>query len=722
MAKESHNIGVYICSGCGIGDAIDTEKLKTIAGEHPAVKHCELDISLCSAETFLKINDEIQEFELDSLIIAGCSPRYTPESLKFSEIFTERVNLREAVAWVMEPGHENSQMAAEDYLRMGIARTAASGQPEPYIPDEPESGILILGGGITGIQSALEAARAGYSVLLIEKEDKLGGWLNHWHDIIPVSGSNETNLNYFLEEKLEEINSSGLITVYYNTTILSVSGEPGKFRVKLETRSVSTASADPDVTDCKAGAIILANGWKPYDAGKLSGLGFGNHRNMITQADLEAMAKKDRISRPSDGKIPENILFIQCAGSRDENHLSYCSNVCCLTSLKQALYIRQKYPGSNVFIVYKDIRTPGKNEHFYREVQNDNRIFLTKAEVSEILPLENDSLNIVLVDNMLGEPVLIRADLVVAATGMEPNRSEDLHLLYRKGEGLPERKNGFPDSHFICFPYETQRTGIYAAGGVRTPQGIQGCMEDAGGAVVKAIQCIESVKRGEAVHPRPGDRSFPVLSMQRCTDCKRCTEECPFASYDENEKGTPLPNPARCRRCGICMGSCPERIINFDNFSIHAISSMIKSIPIPDEFEEKPRVLAFVCENDAYPAFDMAAMHRHRISPFLRIIPVRCIGSINKIWLSDALSAGYDGILQIGCKPGDDYQCHFITGSELMETRSENIQETLQTMMLEPERIETVFLEIDEYHRVPEIIDDYLERIQDIGPNPFKDM
>jgi len=170
------------------------------------------------------------------------------------------------------------------------------------------------------------------------------------------------------------------------------------------------------------------------------------------------------------------------------------------------------------------------------------------------------------------------------------------------------------------------------------------------------------------------------------------------------------------------MASCPERIINFDDYSINAVSAVIKSIPIPDEFEEKPRILAFVCENDALPAFDMAALNRLKISAYLRIIPVRCIGSVNKIWLSDALSHGYDGIMQIGCKPGDDYQCHFISGSELMETRAENIQETLQTMMLEPERIKTEFLEIDEYGRIPEIIVDYLEEIELMGPNPFKDM
>ncbi|MFC2098557.1 hydrogenase iron-sulfur subunit [Bacteroidota bacterium] len=714
MGKESKNIGVYICSGCNIADAIDTAKLKSIAEEHQAVKLCQQHPILCSAEAYLKINDEIDEHQFDSLVFAGCSPRHATESFNFSEIHTERVSLRENVAWVMEAGHEDTQMAAEDYLRMGIARTAASGLPDPYVPDAPESDILVLGGGITGIQSVLEGARAGYSVVLVEKEDKLGGWLNKWHDIIPASGSRETHLGYFLDEKLEELKNSPLITLHTNTTIESIEGEPGKFLVKLRNGSVSS--------ECQVGSVILANGWKPYDPAKLTKLGYSDHQNVITQIELEAMKKEDRILRPSDGKVPENIVFIQCAGSRGKDHLTYCSNVCCLTSLKQVSYIRQKYPESKIFIVYKDIRTPGKDEHYYRSIQDDSSVFFTKGRVDRVEKLENDSLKIVVDNNLLGELISIRADLLIAATGMEPNQSEDLHLLYRKGEGLPERKYGFPDSHFICFPYETQRTGIYAAGAVRTPQGIQSCMEDASGAVVKAIQCIESVKRGEAVHPRSGDKSYPDLYMQRCTDCKRCTEECPFGSYDETEKGTPLPNPARCRRCGICMGSCPERIINFDNYSIHAISSMIKSIPIPDEFEEKPRVLAFVCENDAYPAFDLAALHRHRISPWLRIIPVRCIGSINKIWLSDALSAGFDGIIQIGCKPGDDYQCHFITGSELMETRSENIQETLQTMMLEPERIETVFLEIDEYHRIPEIIEEYMETIEEIGPNPFKDM
>jgi quinone-modifying oxidoreductase subunit QmoB len=712
--EGSKNIGVYLCSGCRIAEAINTARLRSVAGESPLVRYCAEDPFLCSPASRQRIIRDMEAQELDALVLAACSPRHAVRNFSFGGVYTERVNLREGVAWIMEHGHEDTQAAAEDYLRMGLARATASSLPDPYLLDHPDSDILVIGGGICGMQAALDAARAGYQVLLVEKEKELGGWLNSWHDIIPVSGGGETNIDPFLREKLEEITSLRAIKVLTRTTIASISGEPGAFQVEV--------SQDGKIFSHQAGAIVLANGWHPYDAGKLEGLNYNGRPNVVTQADLEAMVKTGSLARPSDQRPPASVLFIQCAGSRDERHLPYCSNVCCLTSLKQAQYIRRMLPDTNVFIIYRDIRTPGKHEHYYREVQADPRIFLTKGEITAIEDTGHECLIVTVSDNLLGEPIRIHADMIVAATGMVPNDAGDLHLRYRKGEGLPELKYGFPDSHFICFPYETRRTGIYAAGAARIPQGIQECMEDASGAALKAIQCIERVKHGQSMHPRSGDESFPVLTLQRCTDCKRCTEECPFGAYDETETGTPLPNPARCRRCGICMGSCPERIINFNDYSIHAVSSMIKSIPIPDEFQEKPRILAFICENDAYPAFDLAARHRLRISPFVRIIPVRCIGSVNRVWLSDALSQGYDGILQIGCKPGEDYQCHFITGSELMESRTENIQETLQTMMLEPERIQTFFLEIDEYLRIPEIIDGYMKTIEEIGPNPFKDM
>jgi len=231
---------------------------------------------------------------------------------------------------------------------------------------------------------------------------------------------------------------------------------------------------------------------------------------------------------------------------------------------------------------------------------------------------------------------------------------------------------------------------------------------------------VEMVSEGSALHPRAGDKSYPELFMQRCTQCKRCTEECPFGMYNEDEKFNPLPNPTRCRRCAICMGSCPERIISFKDYSVGMIGSMIKAIEVPEEDEEKPRILILACENDAYPALDMVGLRRGRYNAYVRIIPLRCLGSLNMIWIADSLSKGIDGILLLGCKHGEDYQCHFMKGSELANYRMAKIQETLNRLVLEADRVRVEQVEISDYRKIPAIIDEFLETIEDVGPNPYK--
>ncbi len=208
--------------------------------------------------------------------------------------------------------------------------------------------------------------------------------------------------------------------------------------------------------------------------------------------------------------------------------------------------------------------------------------------------------------------------------------------------------------------------------------------------------------------------------MQRCTQCKRCTEECPFGAINEDEKGNPLPNPTRCRRCGVCMGACPERIISFKNYSVPMVGNMIKNIEVPEEDEEKPRILVLACENDAYPALDMAGIRRLQYNAWVRIIPVRCLGSMNLVWIADALSKGIDGILLLGCKHGDDYQCHFVKGSELANIRLSKIMETLNRLALESDRVCLEQLSITDYQRLPEILDGFAARLEAAGPNPYK--
>jgi quinone-modifying oxidoreductase subunit QmoB len=170
------------------------------------------------------------------------------------------------------------------------------------------------------------------------------------------------------------------------------------------------------------------------------------------------------------------------------------------------------------------------------------------------------------------------------------------------------------------------------------------------------------------------------------------------------------------------MGACPERIVTFKDYSVDIISAMIKAVNVPDEYEEKPRILALLCENDAFPALDLVGQHRLQYSPFVRVIPVRCLGSVNIEWVKEAVSSGFDGVILIGCKYGDDYQCHFIKGSELADSRGENIREKLEQMAMENERVELHQLQISEYERLPEIFNKFAEMIEEIGMNPFKGM
>jgi quinone-modifying oxidoreductase subunit QmoB len=245
--------------------------------------------------------------------------------------------------------------------------------------------------------------------------------------------------------------------------------------------------------------------------------------------------------------------------------------------------------------------------------------------------------------------------------------------------------------------------------------------EDGAGAAMKAVQCIAMAERGEAVHPRAGDIGAPSFFLQRCTQCKRCTEECPFGTLNEDEKGTPELNVMRCRRCGICMGACPERIISFPDYSVDAVASMIKAMSVPEEFEEKPRIVALLCENDALPALDAAASRRIRWNPWVRVIPIRCLGSTNIVWIADSLSRGIDGVILIGCKYGDDYQCHYAVGSELADRRLENMREAVERMQIEPERLKLTQLAIHEYGKLPGLIDEFAAEIGRMGMNPMRE-
>ncbi len=709
----SAKLGVYVCTGCEIGESIDAAQLvKTATGEcHAAI--CRTHAALCGSDGCAQIQKDLTDGTVDTVVVAACSSRFKAEAFSFNHgSVVERVNLREHVAWCHKPQDEDTQMLADDYLRMGVARALKTEAPKP-LNDEISKTVLVVGGGVTGMSAALEAAKAGYPVVLIEKEKDLGGHAALVKKQLPIEPPYTELVPDGIQASIEAVLSHPGIRVFRSAEIVKIEGQPGKFDITLE--------AGSNRQTVRAGAIVAATGWKPYDASRLGHLGYGISPNVVTSGEFEAMAVKGSIARPSDGLPAKRVLFVQCAGSRDQEHLAYCSSSCCMTTLAQTTYVHEQDPAAEVFVIYKDIRTPGQYERFYRAIQDQPLNFFTKGEVASVESAPDGRLAVTVSQTLLGESIVIVVDVVVLATGMVPDGAgQILKLSYRQGPELPVLPNGFPDSHFVCFPYETRRTGIYTAGTARAPMDIAQARLDAPGAALKAIQCVEMAARGQAVHPRGGDLSYPTFFLQRCTQCKRCTEECPFGALDEDVKGTPMPNLYRCRRCGVCMGACPERIISFHNYSVDMIASMIKAIEVPEEDEEKPRVLALVCENDAYPALDLAGLKRRQYDPSVRVIPLRCLGSLNIVWIADALSRGIDGVILVGCKYGDDYQCHFTKGSELAQKRLENVKETLQRLQLEPERLQLTQLSIDEWDKLPGLFDSFVDRMRELGPNPYK--
>ena len=596
---------------------------------------------------------------------------------------------------------------------MGIVRADKTGIPTPYV-EANERTLLVVGGGVAGMAAAIDAARTGFRVVLVEKAAALGGFARKLYKRFPTRPPWGDLVESDLAETVQAVEREDNITVYLSSQVDAIEGQPGNFSV--------TIGEDGTGRTITVGAVVLATGWKPYDATEFESYGFGRYANVITSVALEEMASAGKIARPTDGAAPRSVAIIQCEGAADEKHLPYSGNVTSLVSLKQARYLRQLYPDATVYIFYQDMQTPGQYEYFYREVQSDDGILLSQGEVQSVSEGENGSIVLDINDTTLGGGIRISADLLVLSTGMMPAGadSDALNLGYLQGSELPQTKFGFADSHFICFPYETRRTGIYSSGCARGPMDMAASQQDGTAAALKAIQCIENSSAGSAVHPRTGDLSFPDFFMQKCTSCGRCSQECPFGALEVDENGHPSLDPNRCRRCGICMGACPVQIISFDDYSVDMLSSMIRAVEIPEDDDDKLRILVLACENDAYPALDAAGINRLDYPVNVRVVPVRCLGSVNGVLIADAMSKGFDGVALMGCKSGEDYQCHFIQGSELLGQRMENVRETLERLALEPERVQVTEVAINEYRKIPEMLEDFASTIAEVGPNPFK--
>jgi len=415
----------------------------------------------------------------------------------------------------------------------------------------PVSGsIMVVGGGISGLTTALEAAEVGYEVFLVEKNPYLGGRVSQLNQYFPKLCPPTCGL----EINFRRIKDNPKIKVFTLAHVEKVDGGPGSYdvTVKLDPRYVNehcTCCGDcaeaceteissdfnfgmnktkgaflplemafparyvispriigtedakrcaeackydaVDLTmeaktlDLKVGAIVWATGWEPYDASKIDNLGFGLYPNIITNMMMERLAApngptKGAIIRPSDDKPPESIAFVQCAGSRDENHLPYCSYICCMASLKQATYIRERNPDAKIYIFYIDMRTPGlKYERFYKKLKEDEKIFFVKGKVAEVSEAaDTGNITVVAENAVTGEKIYQEAEMVVLATGMQPTCAAE----------KPPADLKYTEDGFILNDFE--KGGMFAAGCANKPADVVSSNQNATGMALKAIQTL----------------------------------------------------------------------------------------------------------------------------------------------------------------------------------------------------------------------------------------
>jgi len=253
MEAGKRHMALAVCAGCDIGRCIDVDKLTDTACEAKVGLSCIKHNALCSEAGLAELKRLVLEKGVDRLAVAACSPRVMTREFEMDGVQVERINLREQVAWVMEPGQEDTQMCAEDQTRMVLAKLDAIKDSAPYIPDQLSSDILVVGGGIAGLSSALEGARAGYRVHLVERSARLGGYAGRIYKMLPDSENSATLKEPDLHDKVKELEELPGVDVYLETTIQSISGEPGNFTVSLENNRVS---------EFRVGAVVTATGWK----------------------------------------------------------------------------------------------------------------------------------------------------------------------------------------------------------------------------------------------------------------------------------------------------------------------------------------------------------------------------------------------------------------------------------------------------------------------------
>ena len=572
MAK----IGVFVCHcGHNIAGTVDVHSVVEEVLRHPDVGFAIDYKYMCSDPGQQLIKDSILEHGLDGVVVAACSPamhettfRRTVSGAGINPYRCESANIREQVSWVHQKDPVSATSKATAITRSIVEKVKHNEELQPLTMPVTQR-VLVIGGGIAGMQAALDIADAGYPVILVERVGHLGG------NMARLSGTyiNFTAASGLLQRKINRIESHPMIQVLTGARLAELSGYVGNFKARLE---LVDGSLEANSFNFEVGAVVVATGWQPYDLKKLPEYGSGMITDVVDSLAFEQMlASGEAVRRPSDGTIAREIVFVQCAGSRDREHgVAYCSKVCCMTVAKQAMLYKERVPESQVYVFYIDIRSAGKGyDEYVQRAMTDHQVLYLRGKVSKVFRESNDAGGKVIVwgaDTLSDRTVEIAADLVVLATPMVPaSGSAELgQLLHISTDAY----GFFNEAHPKLRPVETLTAGIFLAGVGQGPKDIPETVAQASGAAAKVLQLFSKDEM----------TSSPMIATvidELCAACGACVEVCPYSAREIH----PVWKIARvkaalCQNCGACVVACPNKASQVHNWRPAQILAMIDEV------------------------------------------------------------------------------------------------------------------------------------------------
>ncbi len=782
-------IGVFICHcGLNIAGVLDIKELVEFAKNLPDVFFVKENRYTCADPGQEEIRKAIEEHKLNRVVVAACSPRMheptfrrTVSEAGLNPFLFEMANIREFSSWCHPSTPDKATEKAKELIRMAVAK-ARFLRPLETLEVPVTNKALVVGGGIAGMNAALDLAEMGFKVYLLEKGESIGGHMAQLDKTFPT-----LDCSICIEgPKMVDVGRHPNIEIMSFADLLSVSGFVGNFKVKIRknpryviaenctgcgecrdvcpieypnewdmnlgvrkavsipfdqavpliytinkdyciecykcvdacgARQAINFEQEPEEIELEVGAIVVSTGYDiyfPYDDPLY---GYGEYSNVLTSLEFERLILAagptgGKVLRASDGKKPHTVAFIQCVGSRDTNKYPYCSNFCCMYTLKHAVQLKEKYKDDvEVYVFYMDVRSNFKGfEEFYQRARELGANFV-RGRASRIFEdPETKNLIIYAEDIGLGQPVEFEAEMVVLATAAVAKKGTDemarILNLTRGADGF------FMESHPKLKPIDAPTDGIFLAGACQGPKDIPYSVSQGSGAASRAATVIS----------KPTWKIEPIIAVvdpDKCrntkTKCGICAEKCPYGAIKVEEGQPARVTTAMCHGCGTCVAECPADAITQMHFTDAQIFAQIRTAL---ETDPEGKILAFLCNWCSYAGADLAGTSRFEYPPIIRPIRVMCSGRVDRDFILEAFRLGA-GIVMVGaCHL--PYDCHYISGNWKMKARMDALVPMLQKLGLSPERLRVEYVSAAEGVKFAEIVNEMADQLQTLGEEKVK--